>query len=96
MTGPKDLAEWLYNLKMPPCNAKFETENGRMKHHLQIVAQAIQFIEEKVNVLLLDARIGGDIAEKVGQFSQRLVADHQGAAVHHSRFQLGSDLQRTQ
>ena len=64
-----------------------------MSGFLEIMTQAIQFIQQKVNILLLDAGVRDDVTEKVGQISHRLVANHQCASVHHARLQLGSDLQ---
>lgn len=61
---------------------------------LQVVAQAVQFLKQIVNVLLLNACIGGDVAEKVGQIAKWLIADHQTALVHHASLQFGGDLQK--
>lgn len=60
-------------------------------HPLEIMAETVQFIEQKVHILLLHTRVGDDVAEKVGNLTQWLVAHHQRACVHHSRLEDGRD-----
>lgn len=60
--------------------------------HLKIVTKTIQFRNQKVDVLSLHSGVRDDISEEVRLISERLVADHQRAGVHHSRFELGGDL----
>ena len=59
------------------------------------MTEALQFGQQKLDVLSLHSGIRDYISEKVWLISERLVADHQGAGVHHSRFELGGDLVRT-
>ena len=59
---------------------------------LKIVTETLQFGHQKIDILSLDSRIWDDVSEEVRLIAERLVADHQGAGVHHSRFELGGDL----
>lgn len=54
------------------------------------MSQPLHLVEHEVHVRLLDGLVGDDAAEEVGVHAQRLVADHDGAGVHHPALQLGS------
>ena len=51
---------------------------------LQIMSKSIHFRKHEINITFLNGLIGNDATEKVGEFSERLVADHDGASRHHS------------
>ena len=59
---------------------------------LQVVPEPLHLREHVVDVALLDGLVGDDAAEEVGVHAERLVADHDAAAVHHATLQLGRDL----
>ena len=62
---------------------------------LEVVSEPLHLVEHEVDVGLVDGLVGDDRAEEVGVHPERLVADHQGAGVHHPPLQLGRDLLAT-
>ena len=59
---------------------------------LQVVSEPLHLREHVVDVALVDGLVGDDAPEEVGVHAERLVADHDAAAVHHAPLQLGRDL----
>ena len=51
---------------------------------LQIVTKPVQLLQHEVNVRLRLGLVGDDAAEEVWKFSERLVADHHAAGLHHT------------
>ena len=51
---------------------------------LQIMPKSVKFIQHEVNILLSLGLVGDDGPEEVWKRSQRLVADHHGASLHHA------------
>ena len=43
---------------------------------LQIMAQAVQFSDQEVNVFVLHSRVRDDISEEIRDITEWLVADH--------------------
>lgn len=56
------------------------------------MAQFDDLVQEEVDVLVLCSRIGQHTAEEVDFGSQRLIANHDGAFLHHPGFDLRSHL----
>ena len=55
---------------------------------LQVVPEPLHLREHVVDVALVDGLVGDDAPEEVGVHAERLIADHDAAAVHHATFQL--------
>lgn len=59
---------------------------------LQVVTQSIECIDEMIDILTLHPRVGDDVPEKVRDLPQGLIADHEGAVIHHGVLQAGGHL----
>ena len=56
------------------------------------MTKPVELLQHEVHVGLSLGLVGDDAAEEVGIHAERLVADHDAAAVHHATLQLGRDL----
>jgi len=59
---------------------------------LEVLSQAIQLGQQKVNVALGDRGAGYDVPEEVWYLVQWLIANHQRADLHHFALQNRRDL----
>ena len=60
--------------------------------YLKVVSEPLHLGEHVVDVALVDRLVGDDAAEEVGVHSERLVAYHDAAGLHHAPLELGRHL----